>query len=175
MFCIITNQTEANVWLTSVAFEKTDLGHVRQQSVTKGQLGGFSLGYRLYFCVFRPTVKWSRNRLSSDQWILRHVLKFQLRRAKHHAKRDRRYRFTNSERLLTLPLISDGFLTVFVDRCLLSRQCCSCRQIHWSDESRFLLHLTVGRKTQKYSLYPNENPPNCPLWWRLSNGLGVYL
>ena len=49
------------------------------------------------------------------------------------------------------------------------------RKIHWSDESRFLLHLTVGRKTQKYSLYPNENPPNCPLWWRLSNGLGVYL
>ena len=34
MFCIIINQTEANVWLTSVALEKTDLGHVRQQSVT---------------------------------------------------------------------------------------------------------------------------------------------
>jgi hypothetical protein len=28
-------------------------------------------------------------KLLSDQWILRHVLRFQPRRAKHHAKRDR--------------------------------------------------------------------------------------
>jgi hypothetical protein len=28
---------------------------------------------------------------------------------------------------------------------------------------------------QKYSLYPKEHPTNCPLRWRLSNGLGVYL
>jgi hypothetical protein len=42
------------------------------------------------------------NLLSSDQWILRHVLKFQPRRAKHHAKRDRRCRSTNSRRLMTL-------------------------------------------------------------------------
>ena len=32
-----------------------------------------------------------------------------------------------------------------------------------------------GLETQKYSLYPNEHPANCPLWWRLSNGLQVYL
>ena len=32
-----------------------------------------------------------------------------------------------------------------------------------------------GLETQKYSLYPKENPVNCPLRWRLSNGLGVYL
>jgi hypothetical protein len=39
-------------------------------------------------------------RLSSDQWMLRHVLKFQPYRAKHHAKRDRRCRSANScERL----------------------------------------------------------------------------
>ena len=72
----------------------------------KGQLAGCSLGYRLYFCVskplIRPSVTWSRNRLSSDQWILRHILKFQLRRAKRHAKRDRRCRPDNSGRLLTL-------------------------------------------------------------------------
>ena len=32
-----------------------------------------------------------------------------------------------------------------------------------------------GLETQKYSLYPKEHPANCPLQWRLSNGLGVYL
>ena len=32
-----------------------------------------------------------------------------------------------------------------------------------------------GLETQKYSQYPKEHPANCPLWWRLSNGLGVYL
>jgi hypothetical protein len=32
-----------------------------------------------------------------------------------------------------------------------------------------------GLETQKYSLYPKEHPANCPLRWRLSNGLGVYL
>jgi hypothetical protein len=34
-------------------------------------------------------------------WILRHVLKFQPRHAKHHAKRDRRCRSTNSGHLMT--------------------------------------------------------------------------
>jgi hypothetical protein len=29
-----------------------------------------------------------------------------------------------------------------------------------------------GLETHKYSLYPKEHPANCPLWWRLSNGLG---
>ena len=32
-----------------------------------------------------------------------------------------------------------------------------------------------GLETQNYSLYPKEHPANCPLRWRLSNGLGVYL
>ena len=32
-----------------------------------------------------------------------------------------------------------------------------------------------GMETQKYSLYPKEHPANCPLRWRLSNDLGVYL
>jgi transposase len=29
-----------------------------------------------------------------------------------------------------------------------------------------------GLETQNYSLYPREHPANCPLRWRLSNGLG---
>jgi transposase len=29
-----------------------------------------------------------------------------------------------------------------------------------------------GLETHKYSLYPKEHPANCPLRWRLSNGLG---
>jgi hypothetical protein len=61
-----------------------------------------------------------RVRLSSGQWILRHVLKFQPRRAKHHAKRDRRCRSANSGRLMTLLDLSPAdfrrFLTVPVDR-----------------------------------------------------------
>jgi hypothetical protein len=32
-----------------------------------------------------------------------------------------------------------------------------------------------GLETQKYSLYPKEHPANCPLWWRLSNDLGMYI
>jgi hypothetical protein len=32
-----------------------------------------------------------------------------------------------------------------------------------------------GSETQKYSPYPKEHPVNCPLLWRLSNYLGVYL
>jgi len=59
---------------------------------------------------------------------LRHVLKFQPHRAKHHAKRDRRYRFANSGRLMTLLDLSLAdfrwFLTVLVDRRLLGNQCC---------------------------------------------------
>jgi hypothetical protein len=49
-----------------------------------------------------PVLKqhWLPNRRLS--WVLRHVLKFQPRRAKHHAKRDRRCRSTNSGRLMTL-------------------------------------------------------------------------
>ena len=29
-----------------------------------------------------------------------------------------------------------------------------------------------GLETQKYSLYSKEHPANCPVRWRLSNGLG---
>jgi hypothetical protein len=32
-----------------------------------------------------------------------------------------------------------------------------------------------GLETQTYSLYPKEHPANCPLRWKLSDGLGVYL
>ena len=54
---------------------------------------------------------------------MRHVLKFQSRRAKHHAKRVRQCRSTNSGRLRTLidfsPADFRRFLTVLVDRRLL--------------------------------------------------------
>ena len=52
-------------------------------------------------------------------------------------------------------------------------------KIHWSDESRLLLHVTDGRmrvwkhKNTAYTL--KEHLANFPLRWRLSNGLGVYL
>ena len=53
------------------------------------------------------------------------------------------------------------------------------RKIHWSDESRFLLHVTdywMRVWTHKNTAYtPKEHQANCPLWWRLSNSLGVYL
>ena len=32
-----------------------------------------------------------------------------------------------------------------------------------------------GLETQKYSLCPKGHPANCPVRWRLSNGLGVSL
>jgi hypothetical protein len=56
----------------------------------------------------RLSTRTVRNRLksvglSSDQWILRNVLKFQPRRAKHHAKRVGRCRSATSGRLMTLP------------------------------------------------------------------------
>jgi hypothetical protein len=82
--------------------------------------------WAVFLCLqtlIRPSVTWSRNRFSSDQWILRHVLKFQPRRAKHHAKRDRRCRSANSGRLMTL-FDFRRFLTVLVDRRLLGSQCC---------------------------------------------------
>ena len=82
--------------------------------------------WAVFLCLqalVRPSVAWSRNRLSSDQWILHHVLKFQ-----HHAKRVRRCRSTNSGRLMTLLDLSPAdfrrFLTVLVDRRLLGSQCC---------------------------------------------------
>ena len=62
--------------------------------------------------LIRPSVTWSRNRLSSNQWILLHVLKFQPRRTKHHAKRDRQCRSANSERLMTPWLKSRWFQTI---------------------------------------------------------------
>jgi hypothetical protein len=78
--------------------------------------------------LIRPSVTRSRNLLSSDQWILRHVLKYQPSPDKHYAKCDRRFRSTNSGRLMTLLDLSPAdfrrFLTVLVDIRLLGSQCC---------------------------------------------------
>jgi hypothetical protein len=66
--------------------------------------------------------------LVTIQGNLTHVLRFQPRRAKHHAKRDRRCRSANSGRLMSLLDLSPAdfrrFLTVLVDRRLLGSQCC---------------------------------------------------
>jgi hypothetical protein len=75
-----------------------------------------------------PSLTWCRDRLSSEQWNLPHVLKFQLRSAKHHAKRDRRCWSANSGRIMTLLDLSLAdfrrFLTVLIDRLLFGSQCC---------------------------------------------------
>ena len=87
--------------------------------------------YAVSLCLqtlIRQSVTWSRNRLSSDQWILRHALKFQPCRAKHHAKRVHRCWSANSGSLMTLLDLKSvefrRFLTVLVDRRLLGSQCC---------------------------------------------------
>jgi hypothetical protein len=56
------------------------------------------------------SVTWSRNRFSSDQWIL----KFKPRSAKHHANCSGWYRSDNMGRLITL-LDFSRFLTVLAD------------------------------------------------------------
>jgi hypothetical protein len=59
----------------------------------------------------RLSTRTVRNRL----WILRHVLKFQPRRAKHHIKRDYRCRSANSGRLMThLDLSPTDFRHLFI-------------------------------------------------------------
>jgi hypothetical protein len=67
--------------------------------------------------VRREPVSASCNR-RPDEGLETHVLKFQPRRAKYHAKRDRRCRSTNSGRLMTLLDLSPAdfrrFLTVTV-------------------------------------------------------------
>jgi hypothetical protein len=83
-------------------------------------------------CIFvspnlHPAVGYMKQKLALV-WPMRHVLKFQPRRDNHHAKRDRRCRYTNSGRLMTLldlsPTDFRRFLTVPVDRRLLGGQCC---------------------------------------------------
>jgi hypothetical protein len=75
--------------------------------------------------LIRPSVTWSRNWLSSDQWILHHVLKFQSCRAKHHAKRDRRA--ANSGCLMTLLfLLTDVYWAASV---VISTSETSCNQL----------------------------------------------
>ena len=53
------------------------------------------------------------------------------------------------------------------------------RRIYWSDENRFLLHVTDWRmrvwRQEKYGVFPKEHPDNCPLRWGLGNDMWVYL
>jgi hypothetical protein len=102
------------------------------------------------------------------------VLKFQPRRAKHNYRRDRRCRSSNSGRLMTLLDLCSAdfrrFLTVefkeMAQDPLVRREPVSASCHRRSDE---------GLETQKHIIYPKEHPANCPLRWRLINGLGVYL
>jgi hypothetical protein len=63
------------------------------------------------------------------------------------------------------------FLTVLVDRRLLGRQCCLSMGLV-ANGIRLTKRCNAMSETKKYSLYPKEHPANCPLRWRLSNGLG---
>jgi transposase len=80
-----------------------------------------------------------------------------------------------SRRVIKRPLLVDRHRRSRLAWCL-ARRCWNLRtwrKIHWPDESRFLLHVTDGRmRVWRHSLYPKEHPGNCPLRWRLSNGLG---
>jgi hypothetical protein len=86
-----------------------------------------------------------------------------------------------SRRVIKRPLLSDRHRRSRLAWCLARRgwNFRTWRNIHWSDESRFLLHVTDGRMRvwrHKHTAYtPKEHQSNCPLRWRLSNGLGVYL
>ena len=85
-----------------------------------------------------------------------------------------------SRRVIKHPLLEDRHRRTRLAWCLARRgwNLRTWRKIQ-SDESRFLLHVTDGRmrvwrhKNTAYAL--KEHPANCPLRWRLSNGLGVYL
>jgi hypothetical protein len=76
------------------------------------------------------------------------------------AKRVRRCRSANSGRLMTLLDLSPAdfkrFLTVLVDKRLLGSQCCLSTGLVANG-----IRLTAeGLETQKYSLYPKEQPAN---------------
>ena len=64
--------------------------------------------FRFLQTLIRPSVTWSTNRLSIDQWILRQVLKFKPRHAKHHAKHNRWYRYVIMWPIITVLLITNG-------------------------------------------------------------------
>ena len=86
-----------------------------------------------------------------------------------------------SRRVIKRPLLADRHRRSRLAWCLARRglNLRTWRKINWSDESRFLLHVTDGRMMvwrHKNTAYtPKKHPANCPLRWRLSIGLGVYL
>jgi hypothetical protein len=96
----------------------------------RGNLTGDQYIRDVFFCLqilIRPSVTWNRNRLSSDQWMLRQVVKFKSRRAKHHAKRNHWCRSDKMGRLITLldfsPADFKRFHTVLADRRLFGNHC----------------------------------------------------
>ena len=95
-------------------------------------MAGCSLGYRLYFCVSKPSSgrrlheAETGSRLTNGSYAMslnsNHVV------LNNNAKRVRRCRSVSSGRLMTLLDLSPAdfrwFLTVLVDRRLLGSQCC---------------------------------------------------
>ena len=78
-----------------------------------------------------------------------------------------------SRRVIKPPLLVDRPRRSRLARCL-ARRGWNLRtwcKIHWSDESRFLLHVTDDRmrvwRHENTAYTPKEHPANCPLRWRL--------
>jgi hypothetical protein len=92
----------------------------------KEQLAGCSLGYRLYFCVFKPSSGRRLHEAETGSRLTNGSCTMSVN-SNHDAKRDRRCRSANSGRLMTLLSLSlpdfRRFLTVLVDS-LLGSQCC---------------------------------------------------
>jgi hypothetical protein len=83
-----------------------------------------------------------------------------------------------SRKVITRPMLSDRHQRLRLAWCLARRglKLRTWRGIHWSDEIRFLLHVTVGR----IRVWWQNNTPHTPkehpaLRWRISNDMGVYL
>jgi transposase len=77
-----------------------------------------------------------------------------------------------SRRVIKRPLLADRHQRTHLAWCLTWRgwNLRTWHKIHWSDESRFLLHVTDGQTR----VWRHKNTAYNPRW-RLSNGLGVYL
>jgi hypothetical protein len=79
-----------------------------------------------------------------------------------------------SRRAIKRPILSDRHQRLRLAWCLAHRDVNlrTWRRIHWSAESRFLLHVTDGRMRvyrQKYTT--QEYPADCPLRWMLNSDM----
>ena len=100
---------------------------------------------------------------------------------KQHWLPNRRLSARTVRRVIKRPLLVDRNRRPRLEWCLVRRgwNWRTWRNIHWSEENRFMLNVTDGRMRvwrHKNTAYTARNiQPTAPPWWRLSNGLGVYL